>query len=716
MENYSRHFDSYYYEHGCGRPYQRDEEWLGFFDTIAQQIAEKIQPKKVLDAGCALGFLVEKLREREIEAYGVDISEYAIANTHEAIKPYCWVGSVSESFPEQYDLIVSIEVLEHMPKTDAERAIKNFCNHADDILFSSTPMDYKEATHFNVQQPEYWVEQFALQGFYRDVDFDASFITPWAIRFRKRSEPIHAIIKDYERKFWPLWKESTDLRALVEEMRTRLARAESELEVLVNTKDTQITSLNAEVQSLTQQVNSLSEQINDWHNHWTSIQSGMSWRLVQALIRIQPRLAPSGSRRYQFLVWLFENARKLARRLRKDNPTDNLEGIQDSGADSDTLHNPSVTVLSNLEVAPLRVAVYTRDPWTAACSHLRIIGPTYHADSGVRALEGVRWEQPPTLFTPDEADVVLIQRDFPRHEDLYAEVIEWARSTGRPVLYELDDLLVELPEEHPERYYYDDSRAAMLTAMKDADGVIVSTQPLAEYARRYNQNVWVLPNYLDERIWSVKTHSPVKKTNTVVIGYMGGVTKTHIPDLELVLPVLVRLLKRYKGKLKLRFWGMIHPDLQNNPLVEYQSEKFPNYLEFARYFSSQYCDLFIAPLRNSLFNRSKSAIKYLEYSASGIPGVYSDITPYSSIIVNGINGYLAADEDDWEMYLCELIDDLSLRRSMGEAALQTVRENFLMSNHAHAWGTIYRAAIANQRTGMDPDTRVHSETQARSAL
>jgi SAM-dependent methyltransferase len=310
LENYSRHFDAYYYEHGCGRPYQRDEEWLGFFDTIAQQIAEKIQPNKVLDAGCALGFLVEKLREREIEAYGVDISEYAIANTNEAIKPYCWVGSVTKPFPKRYDLIVSIEVLEHMPKAEAERAIKNFCSHADDILFSSTPMDYKEATHFNVQQPEYWVEQFALQGFYRDVDFDASFITPWAIRFRKRSEPVHAIIKDYERKFWPLWKESTDLRALVEEMRTRLARAESELEVLVNTKDIQITSLNAEVQSLTQQVNSLSEQINDWHNHWTSIQSGMSWRLVQALIRIQPRLAPTGSRRYQFLVWMFENARK----------------------------------------------------------------------------------------------------------------------------------------------------------------------------------------------------------------------------------------------------------------------------------------------------------------------------------------------------------------------------------------------------------------------
>ena len=66
-------YDSYYYAHDCGRPYQRDEEWLSFFGKIADCIVSDFQPKIVLDAGCAMGFLVEKLRERDVSAFGIDI-------------------------------------------------------------------------------------------------------------------------------------------------------------------------------------------------------------------------------------------------------------------------------------------------------------------------------------------------------------------------------------------------------------------------------------------------------------------------------------------------------------------------------------------------------------------------------------------------------------------------------------------------------------------
>jgi hypothetical protein len=220
-------FDAYYYAHGCGRPYQRDDEWLGFFSHVAQHITQKIQPRTVLDAGCAMGFLVEQLRGQGVEAWGFDISPYAIANVAPEIQPYCWVGSATEPLQQRYDLIVSIEVLEHMAQDEAERAVANLCLYTDDVLFSSTPFDYKEATHFNVQPPEYWAELFALQGFYRDVDFDASFLTPWAVRFRRSAEPPHRLARDYERRFWLLWKENTDLRSLISEMRAGLADAEA---------------------------------------------------------------------------------------------------------------------------------------------------------------------------------------------------------------------------------------------------------------------------------------------------------------------------------------------------------------------------------------------------------------------------------------------------------------------------------------------------------
>lgn len=220
-------FDATYYATGCGRPYQRDEVWLNFFGGIAERIVAEIGPRTALDAGCALGLLVEQLRARGVDAEGVDISEFAIASAHESLRGHVRVGSVAEPFGRRYDLIICIEVLEHMPRAEAEAAVANFCAHSDDVLFSSSPHDYKEATHFNVNPPEHWAALFARHGLYRDVDFDASFITPWAARFRRRGEPAHRIVRDYERKLWELRRENDDLRALALEQREALAAGEA---------------------------------------------------------------------------------------------------------------------------------------------------------------------------------------------------------------------------------------------------------------------------------------------------------------------------------------------------------------------------------------------------------------------------------------------------------------------------------------------------------
>ncbi len=216
-------YDAYYYRHGCGQPYLRTPEWLEFFAGIAQKIVAEIGPRTVLDAGCAMGFLVEGLRDRAVEAFGLDLSEYAIAQVRTDLKVYCQVGSVTQPLPRRYDLIVCIEVLEHMSAADAEKAIANFGAATDDILFSSSPADYGEPTHANVQPPEYWAERFASHGFVRDVDFDASFITPWAVRYRRVADPWHRVIRGYERKFWALWKENLDLRSTSIAMRNQLA-------------------------------------------------------------------------------------------------------------------------------------------------------------------------------------------------------------------------------------------------------------------------------------------------------------------------------------------------------------------------------------------------------------------------------------------------------------------------------------------------------------
>jgi SAM-dependent methyltransferase len=218
-------FDAYYFKHCCGAPYQRDERWMRFFGGIADQIVSGIQPKRVLDAGCALGLLVEALRTRGVDAHGVDLSSYAIANVAEPIKPFCTHGSIADDFADRYDLIVSIEVVEHMPARDAEKAVANICRHADDVLFSSSPVDYREPSHVNVQPPEHWAELFAREGFYRDIDYDASFITPWAVRFRRSSEPLPRIVRSYERRAWALTFAATEARSFATQVQRQLAEA-----------------------------------------------------------------------------------------------------------------------------------------------------------------------------------------------------------------------------------------------------------------------------------------------------------------------------------------------------------------------------------------------------------------------------------------------------------------------------------------------------------
>ncbi len=211
-------FDAWYYAHSCGRPYVRDDEWLRVFGAISERIAVDIAPKTVLDAGCAIGLLVETLAARGIDATGLDISDYAISQVAGAARGRCRVASLTDQLPQRYDLIVCIEVLEHMSLDEARAALSNICRHTDDVMFSSSPQDYGEATHLNVQPPDVWAEWFAREGFLRDLDYDASYITAWAVRYRRRSEPVTRVVREYERALARYAIERNELRRKVLEL------------------------------------------------------------------------------------------------------------------------------------------------------------------------------------------------------------------------------------------------------------------------------------------------------------------------------------------------------------------------------------------------------------------------------------------------------------------------------------------------------------------
>ena len=132
-------FDASYYAHHCSEgdqvPYERSAHWVNFFASVASRIRDDVAPRTALDVGCAHGFLVESLRDKGIDASGFDVSEFAISQVREDIRAHCRVASVLDPIEGRYDLVTCIEVLEHLPQEDADRAVANICAVTDDVIF-----------------------------------------------------------------------------------------------------------------------------------------------------------------------------------------------------------------------------------------------------------------------------------------------------------------------------------------------------------------------------------------------------------------------------------------------------------------------------------------------------------------------------------------------------------------------------------------------------
>ncbi len=228
QQDLSADYGRYYYRHDCGIPYERNSHWLEFFGKMADAIVRDLHPTSVLDAGCAMGFLVEALRARGVEAWGIDVSEYAISQVDESVREYCAVGSIAGPLPRRYDLVVSIEVLEHLPPGEGSSAVSNLAAATDRILLSTTPDDYGEATHLNVQPPEAWSAALAREGFLREVERDVTYVTPWAALYCRREEPLAETVGRYDRAWFRQRREVDQLRDSLLSAQERLAELEEQ--------------------------------------------------------------------------------------------------------------------------------------------------------------------------------------------------------------------------------------------------------------------------------------------------------------------------------------------------------------------------------------------------------------------------------------------------------------------------------------------------------
>lgn len=281
----------------CSSAGASDEAPAIMAEVVADRIVRAIRPVTVLHVGCGDGWLVEALRRRGVDAFGVSHRTSAVQDLDPLLQRSCWTGSFTDSLPGSYDLIVCCDVLQDLHPNDAHQVLADLCGHTEDVLFSVPPLECAPPTSLNIQPPEHWATLFVQHGFCRDVDFDASFIAPWAARFRQVEEAMDRVIGAYERRLWRLTRENIARRDLNIEQRGELVEKEG----VIFSLRREIEQNKFELQDLRTRSQEWEAQLRGWERRWTDLEASAGWALLQKLQRWRSLLAPMGSDRDQLL-------------------------------------------------------------------------------------------------------------------------------------------------------------------------------------------------------------------------------------------------------------------------------------------------------------------------------------------------------------------------------------------------------------------------------
>lgn len=206
-----------------------------------------------------------------------------------------------------------------------------------------------------------------------------------------------------------------------------------------------------------------------------------------------------------------------------------------------------------------------------------------------------------------------------------------------------------------------------------ADLVFAGNRYLMDYALRFNPNTVIIPTTLDTEKY--KPSPSQKQTGTVCIGWSGS--HTTIEHFTFILPVLRRLKKIFQDKIEFKVVGDKNFAVKDLELQGISWNLEGEITELSTF------DIGIMPLPDEPWTKGKCGFKGLLYMSMGIPAVMSPVGVNSEIIEDGVNGFLANSESEWVDKLSLLIENESLRKSMGEKGRQTVEEKY--SVHAYQY-------------------------------
>jgi len=337
----------------------------------------------------------------------------------------------------------------------------------------------------------------------------------------------------------------------------------------------------------------------------------------------------------------------------------------------------------------IRVAVLSFDEIHTNCARLRLLEPLLRLPE-IELNWAIHISSKRGLFDTDavkNADLFVIQRMFPCPGT--ATALPGILKMGTPIVYEVDDLLMEIPLNNPNHDFAMQCRPFVLDVMQRAAALTVSTETLKAQLLRWNPNIHVVPNLIDESLW-VQAQRP--HSGPVVVGFTG--TSTHADDLRMVEDALIQISAKHQEGVAFRFMGCVTDRMARLPGAVVAGFT-PDYESFAKALQTTPMDVAVVSLEDNLFNRCKSNIKWLEYSACGIAGVYSDLPPYNSCIRHGQTGLLVGNRaQDWFHAIDTLVTNAALRRTIAQQARQEVLSGYtLASPRVQLYAEAYRAIV-----------------------
>ena len=165
------------------------------------------------------------------------------------------------------------------------------------------------------------------------------------------------------------------------------------------------------------------------------------------------------------------------------------------------------------------------------------------------------------------------------------KAIKLAKILNKKVLFDIDDLVIDTKYTDNIPYIksltpgkkavYDNGVQLIGKTLKLCDAAITTTEGLANEIKNYIPNVFINRNVASEEMWKLSQIALNKKINkinneNIIIGYFSG-SITHISDLEMIKPALIKMLKEFNNVQLLLSGEITYPDdlkIFNNKIIK----------------------------------------------------------------------------------------------------------------------------------------------------